>query len=193
MFDNLIDSSAKSENTLFFPMVITLYEFSAKEIKKTINAPDFDWEKFDEFSPQYIVDTERIVESVYVFEDDIFQETNDDELFLMFDIEYYHPLLEYEIQEVGIEDFFDYCQNSLPQLLRVLPQNNMEMHEKKGWRTFPDPIIIMVYMKHYSHYDHYSGGYEGELDVAIEGYLDKQNNFIKYDDIFKNTSEQNPS
>ena len=193
IFKNIVKND-QPEETLFFPMMVTLYELSGKEVKEKLLSPDFNEEEFENFFPKYVVDGEDITETEYFF-DIGFQDTDEDNdtLYLMFDVEYAHPLLEYEFQHTGFQDFFQYNQNSLPQLLRSLPKHTSDAHMKRGWQSFPNPIIIIVYMKYYTSYDYYSGGYEGDMDVWIEGYMDKNNNFIKYDDVFKDTGEQYPT
>lgn len=179
---NMIQATKQNENVeekiLYYPLIITLYEITTDEIQNQLNSDEFNWQNFEQFLPQYVVDGEKVVQS-----DNFEFVTDKQKLFVMFDIEYTHPLLEYELNEMGVDYFFEYCKNSFCKLLNFLPKHSFEIFKNRGWTSFPNPTIIMIYLNHYVSYDYYSGGYEGDLDCWVEGFINSENVLVKYDNV----------
>jgi hypothetical protein len=89
------------------------------------------------------------------------------EKYLYFNLSTQDRLLEHEIEESGVDNFFaDLDFEKLLSKFTPEPQENITAF------VFPKTHYLVVEITYITGYDHYSGGYDYDMKVDIVGYLD---------------------
>lgn len=128
--------------------------------------------------PEYIVVDGEIHLTTNYFDDvDFYNESvvNDEGKWLMFNLNYIHPLLQYDFEAIGEVDAMN--EMGFGEYVEKLESNC----EYRYGNEYNNPIFIVFQHNTISSYDPYSGGYEYETETIILGYLDDNFNLIPND------------
>ncbi len=150
---------------------IKLFEISNKCIKDVqTELHNESW--IEDVLPEYIVVDGEIHETTDYFDNvDFCSEVlkDDEKTWKMFDVDYVHALLQYEIDEIGFVDFVKELQ--LAEYLKKLePQSGYKFIKDYNNET---AIFILIQIDSIPQYDYYSGATEYETETEILGHFDE--------------------
>ncbi len=166
-------SNGKPNNTL--PpnkgiIAINLFEISNSHIKEVQTKLD-EQHWITDVLPEYLLVDGIIYETSDYFDDVDFclDVLKADKIWTMFDVEYTHPIFEYEINNFGFLEFM--LEIELADYLKKLKAHSEHRFSKNYYHGFPTFVLIQHDV--ISHYDHYSGGNEYETIMQVLGHFNE--------------------
>lgn len=118
-------------------------------------------EKFARNIPTYCVADHKITLSEYHF-----QFTSEGrENWVLFDIDYCHPLIQNEISEIGEENFIDNI--DLFQFIRDSIHDLLIFSEEYYKKSIPRPTYLIIEITYMNSYDPHNGEYDCEVEYKI--------------------------
>lgn len=160
-------------------IAINLFEISNAFIK-TVQTEIKNESWIEEVLPEYVLVDGEIHNTTDYFDDVEFcieAIKDDNKKWSMFDVEYTHPIFEYEIDSFGFSEFASEIQLA-DYLKKIKPhsENRFSKNYYHGYSTF-----VLIQIDVISHYDYYNGGYECETIMQILGHFDSDFNLVKND------------
>lgn len=132
---------------------LNVYELSSDYIEE-VRRLNPQREKFRDNIPTYCVTHNEIVICEQYFQ---FTSKSEDN-WILFDLEYIHPILRHEISETSKEQFFD--EIGLFEFMKNVPCLSETQYKK----SLPIPTYIVIEVTYTNSYDYYSGGYDCEVE-----------------------------
>lgn len=135
---------------------LNIYQISSKYIEE-VRKLNPQREKFRDNIPTYCITDTKITLSEYHFQ---FTSENK-ENWILFNIEYRHPILEHEISATDEGDFIN--EINLFDFIKNIPFLSEEQYRK----SLPIPGYIIIEVTYTNSYDYHSGGYDCEVEFNI--------------------------
>lgn len=153
-------------------LAVELYEISERFIYELREKQHQSQDVFN-YLPEYTINKNKTAnnqpipaEYYHQFVGD-FEPKGDGDKYLYFNLRTQDAVLQEEFSNSGIEDLFtDFDFEKLLSNFIPEPETNIS-----GF-VIPKTHYLVVELTYITSYDHYSGGYEGELEIDVIGYLD---------------------
>lgn len=151
---------------------LNVYTFSAEFINE-IREKNKTRTSFEKFSPEWILNKENtdILSTRDYFQ---FGATPSKE-YILFDVIHSCPLLDLEMNEGGIEDFFKDI--NLKDILPTLPK----ISEKDYYPCIQNPVYLVIDIQYNCYKGYYDLYPECEVDFTYIGYLDSNFNIVEHE------------